>query len=102
MAVPENLPYSIKHLADLVDEIWFLAGDNSVDLNWYSKRMLLAGVYSSTELFMTTDKSDGFENTRAFLRRRIKDVGILGKSASDFSNTFSFGASQLQSILRRK
>ena len=91
MAVPENVPYSIKHLAELVDEIWYLGGDNSHDLNWYSKRMLLAAVYSSTELFMTTDTSDDFKHTRDFLKRRIKDVGKVGKSASDLKNIFTFG-----------
>jgi ubiquinone biosynthesis protein COQ9 len=102
MVAPENVPYSVKHLAELSDEIWFLAGDNSSDLNWYSKRMLLAAVYSSTELFMTTDTSDNFENTRDFLKRRIKDVGRVGKSASNLKNIFSFGTSQLNSILQRK
>lgn len=102
MALPENIPYSVKHLAELVDEIWFLAGDNSHDLNWYSKRMLLAAVYSSTELFMTTDTSENFELTREFLGRRIVDVGKVGKSGNDLFNLVSFGASQLHSILQKK
>ena len=102
MALPENIPYSVKHLAELVDEIWFLAGDNSHDLNWYSKRMLWAAVYSSTELFMTTDTSENFELTREFLGRRIADVGKVAKSGSELSNLVSFGASQLHSILQKK
>lgn len=48
MALPQNAPNTVKQLAELVDEIWYLAGDQSVDLNWYSKRFLLAGIYTST------------------------------------------------------
>jgi ubiquinone biosynthesis protein COQ9 len=48
MALPQNAPNTVKQLAELVDEIWYLAGDHSVDLNWYSKRFLLAGIYTST------------------------------------------------------
>jgi ubiquinone biosynthesis protein COQ9 len=51
MAVPQNAPTSVAELARLVDEIWYLAGDESVDANWYSKRATLAAVYSSTGTF---------------------------------------------------
>ncbi len=32
MGQPENVPYTIKQLAELVDEIWFICGDKSVDV----------------------------------------------------------------------
>lgn len=48
MVLPQNSMNTFEQLGELVDEMWFLAGDNSLDLNWYSKRMLLAGVYTST------------------------------------------------------
>lgn len=43
----------------LVDEIWHAAGDEASDLDWYVKRTVLAGIYSTTEIYMLTDGSPG-------------------------------------------
>ena len=32
MSLPSNLESSVSHLAHLMDEIWYLAGDRSVDV----------------------------------------------------------------------
>lgn len=40
---------------------------------------MLAGVYTSTELYMLTDASDNFADTWAFLDRRLDDVVTLSK-----------------------
>lgn len=55
MALPSNVPASLKELALLADEIWYLAGDTAVDSSWYTKRGSVAAVYAAAELFMTTD-----------------------------------------------
>tara|TARA_X000001036_G_C20503595_1_gene734932 strand:+ start:231 stop:872 length:642 start_codon:yes stop_codon:yes gene_type:complete len=34
-----------------VDQIWFIAGDTSVDFNFYTKRLILSGIYSRILLF---------------------------------------------------
>ena len=34
-----------KNLYKTVDEMWYLAGDNSTDFNFYTKRLVLAGLY---------------------------------------------------------
>ena len=48
MALPENVTDSMAELARLADEMWFLAGDKSVDFSWYTKRATLSAVYAST------------------------------------------------------
>lgn len=48
MSLPENVGSSVAELARLSDEIWFLAGDRSVDFSWYTKRATLSAVYAST------------------------------------------------------
>jgi ubiquinone biosynthesis protein COQ9 len=55
------------------------AGDKSTDMSWYSKRATLAAVYTATELFMLTDVSPDFEDTWAFLDRRLSDAAEAGK-----------------------
>ena len=46
--LPHNLPYTLQLLGRTVDEIWYHAGDRSTDVNWYTRRGLLLGIYSST------------------------------------------------------
>ena len=43
-------------------------------MNWYSKRLTLAGIYKSTELFMIQDKSENFGDTYQFLDNRFDDL----------------------------
>lgn len=47
-ALPPNAVGTASHLGMVVDEIWYLAGDRSTDMHWYSRRGLLLGVYAST------------------------------------------------------
>ena len=57
--------------------MWYAAGDNSTNWNYYSKRGLLASVYTSTILYWMADEGDGkgdFPETWGFLDRRIEDV----------------------------
>ena len=44
----------------LVDEIWHAAGDEASDVDWYAKRAALGAIYSTTEVYMLTDKSPGY------------------------------------------
>ncbi len=73
-ALPQNAPTGAKLIWDTADAIWTALGDTSQDLNWYSKRAILSGVYSSTVLFWLGDETPGHEATWAFLDRRIEDV----------------------------
>lgn len=77
MLLPQNAPDAMKNVAYLVDEIWYHAGDTSTDINWYTKRGVLAGLYGATELYMVTDRSSDFEDTWSFLDRRMSDIGLL-------------------------
>ncbi len=74
LALPTNAPLGAKCLYRTVDAIWYAAGDKATDFSFYSKRGLLAGVYSATVLYWLNDKSDGFAETWTFLDRRIADV----------------------------
>ena len=60
-AHPVNVPTSFKQRAMLVDEIWHTVGDGASDLDWYVKRTVLGGVYSTTEIYMLTDDSPGHQ-----------------------------------------
>ncbi|MEE9139626.1 MAG: COQ9 family protein [Alphaproteobacteria bacterium] len=74
LALPQNVALGLRCLYRTVDAVWRAAGDTSTDFNFYTKRALLAGVYSSTLLYWLNDESEDFEDTAAFLDRRIADV----------------------------
>ena len=80
---------------NLMDDIWYICGDRSLDFNWYSKRFLLSGnhpilsrigIYTSTELFYLNDQSKNKTQTVKFLDRRLKDSFQFSKAVSDLSN----------------
>jgi hypothetical protein len=52
--------------------IWRYAGDKSDDFNYYSKRGLLLGVYTSTRLFYLSDDSKEFIKTKEFIATSLE------------------------------
>ncbi len=79
MVLPRHAAMTARTVARTVDAMWHAAGDRSADMNWYSKRAILAGVYGSTLLFWLRDHSEGGEDTLAFLDRRLAGVTALGR-----------------------
>ncbi len=73
-ALPQYAASGAKALWGTCDAIWTALGDTSDDLNWYSKRTILSGVYSSTLLYWLGDDSPDHQATWAFLDRRIDNV----------------------------
>lgn len=73
-ALPQYAADGARAIWGTCDAIWTALGDNSVDVNWYTKRASLSAVYSSTLLFWLGDDSDGHQATWDFLDRRIDNV----------------------------
>ncbi len=74
LVLPPNAATGARLLYRTVDAVWYAAGDTATDFNFYSKRGLLAAVYSATVLAWLDDQSEGFTDTWAFLDRRISEV----------------------------
>lgn len=73
-ALPSNSASGLKSLYRTIDAMWYAAGDRSADFGFYTKRGILAGVFSATLLCWLDDTSEGYEVTWAFLDRRVDDV----------------------------
>lgn len=73
-ALPIHAAEGARLIWGTADLIWTTLGDTSRDYNWYSKRAILSGVYSSTLLYRLGDDSEGAVATWNFLDRRIEDV----------------------------
>ncbi len=73
-SLPPNAAEGAKAIWDTCDRIWSVLGDTSDDVNWYTKRATLSGVYGSTVLYWLGDESPDNHRTWEFLDRRIDNV----------------------------
>jgi len=78
-ALPQNSIDAMQSVYRTVDAVWKAIGDTSADFNFYTKRALLAGVYTSTMLHWFADQSEGEKDTWAFLDARIANVMEIEK-----------------------
>ncbi|KAK1413821.1 hypothetical protein QVD17_29557 [Tagetes erecta] len=80
-AQPSNISTSFKQRAMLVDEFLNASyNEQPTAPDWYLKRTIVAGIYSTTELYMLTDNSTDFEDTWIFLNERVRDAFDLEKT----------------------
>ena len=84
LLLPHNYKFSSKNLYKTVDQMWFLAGDNSTDFNFYSKRLILASIYTSIMIHFINN--DNIEETLLLLNRLLRKVSKIPKIKSDISN----------------
>ena len=96
LCLPQNYKFSSKNLYKTIDQIWFLSGDNSTDFNFYTKRIILAGIYTSTMIhFINNENIDG---TIDFLNNQLKKVKYIPK----FKNRINDIVKILPQILKYK
>ena len=74
LALPQNAPLGLKLLYDSVDAIWLGVGDHPTDFSFYTKRASLAAILAATTLYWLDDRSPDFEDTDAFVERRLADL----------------------------
>ncbi len=79
-SLPQNAQAGARALWETADRIWTTLGDTSEDVNWYTKRATLSGVYGATVLYWLGDDSLGHQDTWSFLDRRIEDVMRIEKA----------------------
>lgn len=76
----------LKILFNISDEIWFLAGDKSLDFNFYSKRFILMNIYLNSFLYLISQKHIDFNSLENFVEKQIKAVLTFGKLKSKFKS----------------
>ena len=59
LLIPKRYFSLPKQLYKSVDQIWFISGDSSVDFNFYTKRLILSGIYSRIMLFFFNNDDQG-------------------------------------------
>jgi ubiquinone biosynthesis protein COQ9 len=99
--LPGNALTATASLWRTVDLMWAVAGDRANDFSYYTKRSLLAAVWSSTFLFWLDDRSDGLEATWGFLERRIDNVMQIGSLRSRIEDRLK-GLGRLNPLAARR
>ncbi len=102
MAQPRNAYDAFTQLMKTSNKIWEIAGDTSSGGTFYSKRLILSGVYSSTLAHWLAKETRTIEETGYFLDQRLDDVKNIGKISKQSVEVFEKTKRELGSILTKK
>ena len=73
LLLPQNSKIMKKNLYNSVDNMWYLAGDNSTDFSYYTKRITLAAIYiNAIIIFYNKDIKKAESNIDTNLKRISK------------------------------
>ena len=89
-AMPTNTKISFNMLYRTCNSIWRIAGDKSTDFSFYTRRVSLAAVYTSTLLFWLNDNSNDNIETEFFLDRRLKGINKISRLKKPLSDVKKF------------
>ena len=64
-----------SQLYNSVDQLWFIVGDSSTDFNFYTKRLILSGIYSRVMLFFFNNNNQ--EELENILDESLKRVSKI-------------------------
>ena len=87
--LPSNGLAACGSLWRTVDLMWSAAGDDARDASYYTKRSLIAAVWTSTFLYWLEDRSEGCAETWSFLERRIANVMQIGSLRARIDDIFT-------------
>jgi len=93
LLIPQNSKIMKKNLYKSIDSMWYLAGDNSTDFNFYTKRIILAAIYINA-LFVLNNKS--FQEAELNIDKNLKRISKIPK----FKDRFSFIKDNLPGLLK--
>ena len=82
LMLPQNSKILKKNLYKSVDNMWYLAGDNSTDFSFYTKRLTLAAIYTSA-LFIFFSKD--IEHASINIDKNLKRISNIPKLKERFS-----------------
>ncbi len=78
-----------RQLYKSIDQIWFIAGDTSIDFNFYTKRLILAGIYSRVILFFfNNDDQAALEKILDNNLRRVSKIPEIKSQLNVFKKYF--------------
>ena len=78
-----------SQLYNSVDQLWFIAGDSSTDFNFYTKRLILSGIYSRVMLFFfNNNNQEELENILDENLKRVSKIPEIKSKLKIFKEYF--------------
>ena len=89
LLVPKKNISLSRNLYNSIDQIWFIAGDTSTDFNFYTKRLILAGIYTRVMLFFFNNNDQKtLEKILDDNLKRVSKIPELKSKLNIFKNNF--------------
>jgi ubiquinone biosynthesis protein COQ9 len=86
LSSPCNIVLGQKSAYNTCSVIWNYAGDQSTDVNHYTKRWLLLTIYNATKCFYLSDESDNLQDTKNFITEALDQVIAIGALKTRIKN----------------
>ena len=86
-----------KNVFNISSDLWYLAGDQSSDYNYYSKRIILSSIISKIYLKMLCAKNYSREQLKKDIKEEIIKVGKFNKFKAEclsFINVLKNGSKE--------
>jgi ubiquinone biosynthesis protein COQ9 len=83
-ATPAHLKDTIERIYLYIDDVLYVCGDKSTNLQWYTHRGSLFSVYVAAEVYMSTDRSVNYAATWNFLHQRMENIAdfhVIGNTS---------------------
>lgn len=85
LARPQYASLAPRIYARSIDRMWRIAGDQSVDFSFYTKRAILAGVFASCLAWWVANPNADANAREAFVANRLRDAAVLPKLTAPIS-----------------
>ena len=100
LALPAHTKLSGELLYETVDTMWRVVGQTDTGLSFYTRRAILAAVYSATLLAWLADNGGDMAKTEAFLDRRLANVALIPKVTAPLRGIKVVGEQFAQAMLK--
>ena len=79
LMLPQHTKKAVSSIYTTVDQIWHIAGDNSTDFNYYTKRAILFSIYFSTLFYWLNNKNITSQQLGIYLDSKLSKVNKIPK-----------------------
>ena len=85
----ETAPSAIKNIFSFSSDAWYLIGDKSTDISYYTKRASLGLIYSKGLIYSISDESNNLNKTQEYVKRNIDGLMKFHKFKSGLKNVLN-------------
>jgi len=103
LMLPQYSKIAYSSLYSTVDQMWFLVGDTSTDFNFYTKRAILASVYSLTIFYSINNDVEKSIKFLDYQLKKVSKIPLIKNKIRNISEIFPFAFKLInKSIVARR